>query len=89
MPQNRARKSRKTFSLSAESVKYLELLRKETKRESMSSVLEEVIRQQQRSKELERISASFTSYYDSLSKEEQDEDRAWGQFAESQFPVED
>ena len=83
------RKARKTFSLSRQAVSYLESLRKETRRESMSSVLEDLIRAQQEAKEVERISASFTRYYDSLSPQEQAEDRAWGKFAETQFPTEE
>jgi hypothetical protein len=39
-------------------------------------------------KELEEISESFTRYYDSLTDEEIAEDRAWGEFAASQFPGE-
>ncbi len=90
MPKTRnRRKSRKTFSLSQQAVTYLESVRKETKRVSMSSVLEDIIRQQQEAKELERISASFTRYYDSLTDEERTEDHAWGQFAETQFPTEE
>lgn len=84
-----ARKARKTFSLSRETVKYLELLRKERKKDSMSSVVEDIIRQQQQTKELERISASVTRYYDSLTPDEIAEDRAWGEFAATQFPRED
>jgi len=55
----------------------------------MSSVLEDVIQQLQETKEMERISASVTRYYDSLSTEEIAEDRAWGDFAATQFPGED
>ncbi|MGA9040328.1 MAG: hypothetical protein WB421_07325 [Terriglobales bacterium] len=55
----------------------------------MSSILEEIIREQQQAKEMERISASVTRYYDSLSAEEIAEDRAWGDFAVTQFPSED
>ena len=84
-----ARKAKKTFSLSRQSVMYLEALRKEKRSKSVSSVLEEIIRQQQQTKELERISASVTRYYDSLSPEEIGEDRAWGDFAATQFPGED
>jgi Tfp pilus assembly protein PilO len=90
MPKlNTARKAKKTFSLSRESVNYLESLRKKTRKGSMSSVLEEVIRQQQQAKEMERISASVTRYYDSLTAEEIAEDSAWGEFAATQFPSED
>jgi hypothetical protein len=84
-----SRKARKTFSLSRETVKYLESLRKERKKDSMSAVLEDVVRQLQQAKELERISASTTRYYDSLTPEEIAEDRAWGDFAATQFPDED
>jgi len=82
-------KEKRTFSLSRQSLRYLVALRKERRAKSMSSVLEEVIRQQQQAKELERISASVTRYYDSLTPEETAEDRAWGDFAETQFPTED
>ena len=82
-------KEKRTFSLSRQSLRYLEALRKERRAKSMSSVLEEVIRQQQQANELERISASVTRYYDSLTPEETAEDRAWGDFAETQFPTED
>jgi hypothetical protein len=36
---------------------------------------------------LEEISAAVTRYYDSLTDEEIAEDRAWGEFAASQFPT--
>jgi hypothetical protein len=90
MPRSSAaRKAKKTFSLSRDSVKYLESLRKEKRSRSVSSVLEDIIRQQQQAAEMERISASFTRYYDSVTAEEIAEDRAWGEFAATQFPSED
>jgi len=82
-------KARKTFSLSRESVKYLESLRKAGRGKSISSVLEDLIRQRREAEEMKRISASVTRYYDSLSAEEVAEDRAWGNFAATQFPSED
>jgi hypothetical protein len=39
--------------------------------------------------ELEKIAASVTRYYDSLTDEEVAEDRAWGDFAATQFPDEE
>ena len=84
-----ARKAKKTFSLSRQSVMFLESLRKEKRSKSVSSILEEIIRQQQQTKEMERISASVTRYYDSLSPEEIAENRAWGDFAATQFPTEE
>jgi predicted CopG family antitoxin len=85
---SRARKARKTFSLSPESVTYLESLRK-AKSKSISSVLEELIRQRREAEDMKRISASVTRYYDSLTADEAAEDRAWGDFAATQFPSED
>jgi hypothetical protein len=87
--RNAARKEKRTFSLTRESVSYLESLRKQKKGSSTSAVLEELIRQQRQASEMQRISASVTRYYDSLTDEEVAEDRAWGQFAETQFPTED
>ena len=82
-------KEKKTFSLSRQSVLFLEALRRERRSRSISSVLEEIIRQQQQTREMERVSASVTQYYDSLTAEEIVEDHAWGEFAATQFPSED
>jgi hypothetical protein len=38
---------------------------------------------------MKRLAASFTRYYDTLTDEEVAEDRAWGEFALTQFPVQD
>jgi hypothetical protein len=35
--------------------------------------------------EQERLSAAITSYYDSIGEGQVQEDRAWGQFAESEM----
>jgi len=85
----KTRKARRTFSLSRETVKYLESLRKQSQMESMSAVLEDVIRQQQEIKEMERISASAKHYYDSLTPEEIAEESSWGDLAAASFPSED
>ena len=90
MPKPRTlRKAKRTFSLSKKTISYLESVRREKKRESMSAVLEDIIREQQEAREMERISASVTRYYDSLTAEEIAEDRAWGEFAATQSPFED
>jgi len=81
------RKEKKTFSLSKEAIEYLESTRKK-KGKSSSEVLEELIRDSKLADEEARISQNIRHYYDSLSDEEQTENRAWGQFAESQFPRE-
>jgi hypothetical protein len=83
------RKLKKTFSLSRQSILYLESVRKRKKQESMSAVLEDLIAQQQRAAEMGRISASAASYYDSMPESDRAETRSWGEFAETQFPSED
>lgn len=82
------RKAKRTFSLSPDVVSYLESVRKEQRRPSLSAVLEEIVRREQEHKEMERISAAFTRYYDSLTPAEIAEDRAWADFAATQFPDE-
>lgn len=86
MPKPRTlRKAKRTFSLSRDVLSYLESVRRE-KKASLSSTLEDIVRQQQQAKEMERVAASITGYYDSISDEERSANRAWGAFAESQFP---
>jgi len=82
-------KEKKTFSLSRQSVRFLETLRKERRSRSISSVLEEIIRQKQQATEMRSISASISGYYDSLTDQQVKDDHAWGQFAETQFPTEE
>jgi hypothetical protein len=84
-----ARKTRRTFSLSQEAVRYLESVRKGKQARSISSVLEDLIRKRREAEEMDRISASITGYYDSLTDDQAAQDRAWGQFSESQFPTEE
>jgi hypothetical protein len=83
------RKAKRTFSLSRETVAFLEAERKARQQKSLSAVLEEIVRRHQEEKEMERVSASITHYYDTISKEERAESLAWAKFAETQFPTED
>ncbi len=82
------RKEKRTFSLSPESLHFLESMRKKRKSASVSAVLDELIAQHRRSQEAHRISASIASYYDSMTEGDVTEDRSWGQFAETQLPDE-
>ena len=82
------RKAKKTLSLSRDSLSYLETTRKRSQKASISEVVEEMIQASKLASEKERISAGVRSYYDSISSDEQEENRRWGQFSESQFPSE-
>jgi hypothetical protein len=81
-------KQKRTFSLSPESLEYLENIRKQKKAPSTSTVLDEIIREKRHASELARAEASIVSYYDSISDDERSELSAWGHFGTSQFPEE-
>jgi len=83
------RKAKKSYTLSPESVDFLETLRKKRRARSISFVLEEILQAARREAELAKINQSVTAYYDSLSDEEVKELSEWGDFALSQFPTED
>lgn len=86
-------KQRKTFTLSPESIALLEELSSSSGNpqalESVSAVLDGLllgIRKEKARQELER---KIGKYYDARSREEEEEEIAWGKFALSQFPVDD
>ena len=83
-----ARKIRKTYTLSHEAIEILETERKQRKADSASSALEEMLQERRQQKQMEKIANAITHYYDSLSEEEMNEDRLWGEFAVGQFPLE-
>jgi len=72
--------------LTRESVDFLEAERQKRGRESTSVVLEELIRECREKPDTQKIDATISAYYDSLSDEEREENKRWGEFAESQFP---
>jgi hypothetical protein len=83
------RKAKKSYTLSPESVAFLETLRKKRRAPSISSVLEEVLQTVRREAELAKINQSVTDYYDSLSDEEVEELSEWGKFGLRQLLEED
>jgi len=83
----RTRKAKRTFTLSRDSVDFLETEREKRGQESTSAVLEELIRECRQKPDTQKIDAAISAYYDSLSDEEREENKCWGEFAESQFPT--
>lgn len=73
--------------LSRESINFLEAEQKKRGSDSASALLEEIIHESRCKANTSKIDAAISAYYDSLSHEERDEDRKWGEFAESQFPL--
>jgi hypothetical protein len=81
-------KAKKSYTLSPESVAYLESLRKRRRAPSTSSVLEEILQAFRRQQERVNIEESVTAYYSSLSDKEVQEQAQWGELALSEFPNE-
>lgn len=73
---------KKTFSLSPASVDFLKELAGRYR--SDSEALDAIISETRAKAEKQKVNAAISSYYDSLSDAEREENRAWGEFAESQ-----
>jgi hypothetical protein len=76
------RKSRKTFSLSRDTLAYLESYRVRGKAPSLSGVVEVIVREQKEREEAEKIAAETRQYYDTVGSAELEESEIWGKFAE-------
>ena len=83
------RKAKKSYTLSTESVAFLEATRKKRRARSVSSVLEEILQAVRRAQAKEALGRAVTEYYDSLTDQELEEQRQWGEFALRNFPIED
>jgi hypothetical protein len=85
----KARKSKKSYTLSPESVEFLELMRKRRHAPSVSSILEEILQTVRREHGKAALERAITDYYSSLSPKEVEEQGYWSEFALRQFPMED
>lgn len=83
-----SRKPKKSFTLSRESVAFLEAMRKKRRARSISSFLEEILQALRRQQERSTIDQSVTRYYTSLSAKEVAEQAQWGEVASQEFPGE-
>lgn len=84
-----AHKTKKSYTLSPESVALLETIRKRRRASSISSVLEEILQAVRRQQERADIEKSVSAYYSSLSDKEVAEHAKWGDFALAEFPLKD
>src|SRR5208283_3340008 len=74
-------KRRRTFTLSPESLAYLEQQARQRNLGSQSAVLDELLLEKTAEQRRAALEAKVTAYYDSLSDAEIEEDRLWGEFA--------
>jgi hypothetical protein len=82
------RKTRKSYTLSPESVAFLERVSRARRSPSVSSVLDELIESVRRAQEREALEQAVTGYYSALSEKEVKEQAQWGDFALAEFPDE-
>jgi hypothetical protein len=75
------RKQPRTFSLSQDVIEALECFKNERQVESLTSAVEEIVRDWKKT----YLSGQVTAYYDSLSDEEIGQEKRWGEFSESQM----
>jgi len=75
------RKAKKSYTLSPESVEFLEALRRQRSAPSTSAVLEEILGALRREQTRTKVEAAVGNYYDTLTDREVEEQVAWGRFA--------
>ena len=80
------RKAKKSYTLSQESVAFLEKLRRERRAASASSVLEELLQSARRGQKRKMLNQAVANYYDVLSPEDAEEQALWGDLALREFP---
>jgi hypothetical protein len=74
----RRKKERLTVSLSAETIRFLQVRQAEAQAPSMSAYLESVISDLQAKAELTAYEAATTDYYDKMSAAQIEEESEWG-----------
>jgi hypothetical protein len=82
------RKAKKSFTISAESVAFLDAMRKKRHARSMSAILEDILYRARAEQEKSAVEKTISDYYSSLTDEEVKEQSQWGAFAEREFPNE-
>jgi len=83
-----ALKAKRSFTLSPESIDFLEALRKKRQSHSTSAVLEEILQSVRRGQEKRTVERAVEDFYDSVPGEETEEQARWGEFAMGEFPNE-
>jgi hypothetical protein len=77
------RKERITVSLSRDSVRFLRAFRSRTNSPSLSAAFEKIVADLQGAAEKAKLDENTRAYYDSLSPEQMEENKAWGKLGEA------
>jgi hypothetical protein len=80
------RKAKKSYTLSPESVAFLEVMRKKQRAASISAILEEILQEVRREHDRAAVEGAIADYYSSLSAQEVAEQAEWGELALNEFP---
>lgn len=83
--KRRSAKAKKSYTLSPESVAYLDTLRRQRRARSVSSVLEDILQSVQRAEKRKTVETAVSEYYGSLGEKQLDEQAKWGDFAWAEF----
>jgi hypothetical protein len=80
-------KRRRTFTLSPASLAYLEQETRLRRADSQSAVLDDLLQEKKRERQMAALEANISAYYDGLSDAEVEEDKIWGEFAGSHLAL--
>lgn len=83
------RKAKKSFTLSPETIAFLDLIRQSRDAESVSAVLEEILQRVRREHERAALDKQMKDHYDSMPDSKATELAEWGDFAMRQVPDEE
>jgi len=84
---NLRNKQRRTFTLSPESLAYLEQEARQRSSDSQSAVLDELLQEKKRERQLAAMEKAIGTYYDGVGDAEIEEDKIWGEFAGSHLAL--
>jgi len=87
MTGNRHIKRRRTFTLSPESLAFLEREAQRRSADSQSAVLDDLLREKERERKMATLEANISAHYDGLSDAELEEDKIWGEVAGSHLAL--
>jgi hypothetical protein len=80
-------KQRRTFTLSPSSLAYLEQETRRRSADSQSAVLDTLLAEKMRERQMAALETAIGAYYDGLGDAEMEEDKIWGEFAGSRLAL--
>ncbi len=90
MPRTTSRhaKEKRSYTLSPQSVRFLEALKNKRRAPSVSAVLEDILQEARRNGWRNALESSVADYYSSMPARAEADDRAWSDFARQEFEAE-